>query len=175
MDGALADVTTARTAAPLRSDAPAAAFAPRPAEAPDLLLPVTAGLEAQLARKSREFLARGHTSLRVTLDPPSLGRLRVDLELSEHRAVARIVAHSPEAAALLQRDRQELVRAFQQQGIHDVSVHVESRSPETAGGRDGEDRPGDEAGNVPAPADTSDDRSVRPGSRSGPWRIDLVA
>jgi flagellar hook-length control protein FliK len=113
---------------------------------------VMPGLEAQLAVKAREFLARGETRIRVTLDPPSLGRLNVRLEVSDSHAVARIVASSPEAAALLTREREDLVRAFQDQGFDEVHVSIGSEEESTARGRNGDDRREGEAEDVPAPA-----------------------
>ena len=99
---------------------------------PTIQLQVARGLEAQLAAKARQFLESGRTEIRVNLDPPSLGRLRVTLSLEETRAVARIYASSPEAAVTLGREREELVRAFQAQGFDAVEVRVESEADSSA-------------------------------------------
>jgi len=123
--------------------------------------------------KAREFLERGRTQIRVTLDPPSLGKLRVDLDVSEHRAVARIVATSPEAAALLAREREELIRAFQQQGIHDVSVQVESGTHGTSHGHadpDGDEQPERGTGD---PAASSAARRTPSPAATGSRGVDL--
>jgi flagellar hook-length control protein FliK len=113
-----------------------AGVAPAPeAGVPETLtLRLTSAFEALLAAKAREYLEHGATRLRVQLDPPSLGRLRIELDLSDTRASARIFASNPEAAALLSRDRGDLVRAFTQQGIQDVTVHVESENRPPRGG-----------------------------------------
>jgi flagellar hook-length control protein FliK len=140
-----------------------------------VLLRAAPGLETQLAQKARELLARGHTQIRVTLDPPSLGKLRVDLDVSDHRIAARIIATNPEAMFLLQRDRDELIRAFHQAGIDDVTVNVESEAKDTARGRDEDDRRGEETGEVPVPADTRAGRGGRSASAGSARRIDLVA
>jgi flagellar hook-length control protein FliK len=121
------------TIPPLNELEPGIARAPGARFPEPLVLRLTSAFEAQLAAKAREFLERGETRLRVQLDPPSLGRLRIELDLSETRATARIFTANPEAAALLARDRGELVRAFTQQGILDVTVHVEAESRPSRG------------------------------------------
>jgi hypothetical protein len=141
---------------------------------PDAVLKAVAGLEAQLGAKARELLDRGRTQLRIALDPPRLGHVRVELDLTEERASARIVAHTAEAAALLSRDREELVRAFQAQGIDDVRVQVEADPDGSAGRRhDGDDW--EEDGVAPAAADPgkeADGAAAQPARRRG---IDLIA
>jgi flagellar hook-length control protein FliK len=140
----------------------------------ELLLRTAPGLERQLAQKSRELLARGYTRIRVTLDPPSLGRLRVELDVSENRVAARIVATSTDALHLLQRDRDELVRSFQQAGMDEVVVDVESEARDTARGRDEEDRRGEGTEDAPAPAETGRTQTGRARDAHS-RRIDLVA
>jgi flagellar hook-length control protein FliK len=149
--------STARSAAPAGSDTSAAS-----ARAADLALRVVPGFEAQLAARAKELLARGQTEIRVTLDPPSLGRLRVRLLLTDTDAVAHISTGSPEAAALLHRERAELARAFEQQGFSRVEVHVDAG----AGGRSGEDadRPAPDASAVTEPEPVSSSAS-RPAGR----------
>lgn len=141
---------TLPAAAPERAASPtrlgvaptAAASAPTTQRAVDMALRVLPGFEAQLAVRARELLDRGTTEIRIMLDPPSLGRLRVRLLLTSTEAVARISAGSTEAAALLQRERSELVRAFEQQGFSRVEVHVDAE-----GGRPFEDRSDDTSRN----------------------------
>jgi len=144
------DVPVERASTP---SAPARTAAPAPVP-----LQAVPGLETQLAAKAREFVDRGRTELRIALDPPSLGKLRVRLELSEGRAVAHIVAATPEAAALLGREREDLMRAFQAQGFDSVDVHVDSETESAARGRDGreDDDDGPSDGSAPSP-----DRTVR--------------
>jgi flagellar hook-length control protein FliK len=98
---------------------------------------VAPGFETQLATKAQEFLRQGRAEFRVTLQPPSLGRLRVRLEVTENRAVARIVASSPEAAMTLGREREDLFRAFQAQGFESVDVRIEADDEAAARGRHG--------------------------------------
>jgi flagellar hook-length control protein FliK len=116
------------------------------------MLRVAPGFDAALARMAREFLAHGETNLKVTLDPPRLGALEVRLTVSETHASARIVAASPEAANLLAREREDLVRAFQEQGFGSVSVEIGSGegSRGFSRGRDEGTEDGKGAG-VPAP------------------------
>jgi flagellar hook-length control protein FliK len=174
-----AEPTPAGTGATRPAPAPApAATAPGPApapspETPDLILRAAQGLERQLGAKAREFLNRGRTQLRIALDPPRLGHVRVELDLTEHRASARIVTQTAEAAALLTRDREELVRAFQAQGIDDVRVQVDADPDGSTGRRhDGEEWE-DEAGVVPAAVDPEGRGVAADPARS--HGIDLIA
>jgi flagellar hook-length control protein FliK len=122
------------------------------------VVPALPGLEAQLAVKARELLVRGKTEIRIRLDPPSLGRLKIRLEIEDGRAVARIAASSPEAASLLARDREELVRAFQNQGFERVEVHIETDQESTA--RDRSDREGTKSGTEPLRDEKSPEAEV---------------
>jgi flagellar hook-length control protein FliK len=105
--------------------------APAPATpAPlDETLAWTPRIHHELAAKARSFLERGETEIRITLDPPELGKISVKLEIGPGRVAAHLVATNGHAAALLDRDRGDLVRAFEAQGIDDVSVHVGSEPP----------------------------------------------
>jgi flagellar hook-length control protein FliK len=148
-------------------------LAPARSLASPLLLQLSPGFEAELAIRAREFLERGETRIRVALDPPSLGRIVVRLEVSEHHALARIVVSHPETASLLSRERDELVRAFQGQGFDDVQVHVESESESNARGRNGAERWEDDVENVPAPASTRNLRTLRAPRIGGSLSVDL--
>jgi flagellar hook-length control protein FliK len=164
---------------PAAGPAPAAsppipAAAPR-AATPDLVLRAAAGLEAQLGAKAREFLDRGRTQLRIALDPPRLGPLRVELDLTEDRASARIFASTAEAAALLTRDREELVRAFQAQGIDDVRVQVETDADGSARRRDDAAEWEDDEGFGEAPAEPEKQPASGNADRGRPRGIDLFA
>ncbi|MFN8179531.1 MAG: flagellar hook-length control protein FliK [bacterium] len=145
---------SAPSSAPAASDASAAS-----ARTAEMVLRVVPGFEAQLAARARELLSRGQTEIRVTLDPPSLGRLRVRLLLTDTDAVAHISAGSPEAAALLHRERADLARAFEQQGFSRVEVHVDDGT----GRRSGEDadRPVREASAPTEPEPVSPSASRR--------------
>ena len=126
--------TEGQAASPPAPDAPASSAVPVPAAAAagtpprtlEIALKLLPGFEAQLAVRAREFLESGRTEIRVALDPPSLGKVKVHLSFDGNDAVARITAATPEAAAALSRDRAELLRMFQQQGFQRVDVHVDS-------------------------------------------------
>jgi flagellar hook-length control protein FliK len=127
----VSDTVSAVPGAPLPGDAlsPAATNATEitrhsSAEPRAAALSWTAEIHHELAAKAREFFHRGETEMRFTLDPPEMGKLRVHLEISEHRVSATITATNAATAALLERDRSDLVRAFQSQGIEEVSVQV---------------------------------------------------
>ena len=107
------------------------------------------------------------------LDPPKLGRLRVQLDISESQAVARIVASSPEAAALLTRERDDLTRAFLAQGFDDVQVRIDTDQDSTPRGRAERDGGNGGVNDGSAPTETQDpEDSARPRS-PGSRAIDL--
>jgi flagellar hook-length control protein FliK len=144
--------------------------------APELEQKLAPGLEAQRAATAKEFLATGATEIRVTLDPPELGRVRVHLEVSDNHAIARIVASSHEAAALLAKDREDLIRAFQNQGVEEVHVQVESDDGTSTRGRDGEDRRPGDGRDGPAPASNDPlDRRTSPLARITRTSLDVFA
>lgn len=151
-----------------RTEAPAPTSRPVPPEP----LEWTPRVLHDLASKARDFLAKGHTEIRLRLDPPHLGKLRVRLDISEGKIAAHLLASSSETAALLERDRQELVRAFEAQGISEVSVEVDSDSSEGFASWF-EERENDSP-RTPAPAlpDATQSRSPRGRSRS---LVDVVA
>ncbi len=102
-----------------------------PASPDETHLAWTPQIRHELAAKTRSFLERGETEIRITLDPPELGKLSIKLEIGPGRVAAHLVATNAHAAALLDRDRSDLIRAFEAQGIDDVSVHVGAeRSPQ---------------------------------------------
>jgi flagellar hook-length control protein FliK len=106
------------------SPASSAHVVPHTASADETHLAWTPQVRHELAAKTRTFLERGETEIRITLDPPELGKLSIKLEIGPGRVAAHLVATNAHAAALLDRDRSDLVRAFEAQGIDDVSVHV---------------------------------------------------
>ncbi|MCA9753658.1 MAG: flagellar hook-length control protein FliK [Gemmatimonadetes bacterium] len=139
---------TAKETAPTQPSAGPAG----PSSTTPLVLRAVPGLEMQLAVRARELLTKGRTEIRIRLDPPELGRLRIQLQIEDHRAVARIVTSSPEAAALLARDREDLARAFQHHGFERVDVHIDADSENAAWDRNEGEGPHGRAPSEDAPA-----------------------
>jgi flagellar hook-length control protein FliK len=72
---------------------------------------------AQLTGRIEQAVSEGQTTLTVRLDPESLGRVEVKLELQDGRVTASIAAERPATLDLLQRDARLLERAVQQSGL----------------------------------------------------------
>ncbi|MEZ5065286.1 MAG: flagellar hook-length control protein FliK [bacterium] len=138
-----------------------------PTAATPPVLRAVPGLEMQLAVRARELLTKGRTEIRIRLDPPELGRVRIQLQIEDHRAVARIVTSSPEAAALLARDREELARAFQHHGFERVDVHIDADSENAAWDRNEGEGPNGRAPSEDAPA-SGTERSGAPRRNHSP-------
>lgn len=166
---------SAASSAPTESRSESLAPTSAPPPSVDLREPMswTPQVRLELAAKAREFLDRGITEIRLRLDPPSLGKLRIKLEVGEGRISAHLFASSAHAAALLERDRGELVRAFEAQGIDDVSVQIGTE-------RDARHRtPEDELEDAASPRDSRLEEEepevlFRPPARTRCARIDLV-
>lgn len=72
---------------------------------------------AQLTGRIEQAVSEGQTTLTVRLDPESLGRVEVKLELQDGRVTASIAAERPATLDLLLRDARLLERAVQQSGL----------------------------------------------------------
>jgi len=70
-----------------------------------------------LTGRIEQAVSEGQTTLTVRLDPESLGRVEVKLELQDGRVTASIAAERPATLDLLQRDARLLERAVQQSGL----------------------------------------------------------
>ncbi|MDG5496311.1 flagellar hook-length control protein FliK [Niveispirillum sp. BGYR6] len=72
---------------------------------------------AQLTGRIEQAVSEGRTTLTVRLDPETLGRVEVKLELQDGRVTAHIAAERPATLDLLQRDARLLERAVEQGGL----------------------------------------------------------
>jgi hypothetical protein len=81
---------------------------------PAVPLPHVSARVAQIAASLNE---PGSRSVRLRLDPPSLGEVRVHVESSAHGVTVRIVAQSHEACALLSDQQSELSRELWRHGL----------------------------------------------------------
>ncbi|MFM7052204.1 MAG: flagellar hook-length control protein FliK [Planctomycetota bacterium] len=117
--------------------------------AADLARTVDAGTPApaQLAAKGVEVLAnqRGG-AITMRLEPPALGQLRIQMQVSQGAVVADFTAATPEARVLLEMNLGMLRERLESQGlsVERLSVHGPSR--------------GHEAGAVPTAGSTGDAR-----------------
>jgi flagellar hook-length control protein FliK len=91
-------------------------------------------LPARLAQLAAGLPDRGSIGVRLRLDPPSLGEIRVHVEATTRGIEVRIVAQSHEACALLADGRRQLT---QELGRHGLALH----SFDAAVGRDGTEDP----------------------------------
>jgi len=82
--------------------------------APAVPLPHVPARVAQIAASLNE---PGSRSVRLRLDPPSLGEVRVHVESSAHGVTVRIVAQSHEACALLSDQQSDLSRELWRHGL----------------------------------------------------------
>lgn len=94
--------------------APPAAPGAAPARAP--ATPVT-HLPARVAQIAAAMNEPGSRSVRLRLDPPSLGEVRVHVESGARGITVRIVAQTPEACALLSDHQSELSRELWRHGL----------------------------------------------------------
>jgi flagellar hook-length control protein FliK len=117
---------TAAPATPVASAQPAAA---RGDFAPATPVPLTRAAEnvehvLQLASN------RGVTHARIALTPESLGSIDVHLRHTAEGVVAKVVAHSPEAAQQLQQAAADLRRQLDSQGVNVLSLDIGQSSPD---------------------------------------------
>jgi flagellar hook-length control protein FliK len=86
----------------------------RPAWAEVVTLP---NMPARLAQLAAGLPDRGSVGVRLRLDPPSLGEIRVHIESTTQGIQVRIVAQSPEACALLADGQSKLSKELWRQGL----------------------------------------------------------
>jgi|GEM_PF-5291270 len=70
----------------------------------------------------------------IQLDPPELGKIKIDLRLEGDKVLAHIAADSPEAQSLLKNHLPELHQALQAQQVNLAEVRVWSGGGAAAGG-----------------------------------------
>jgi flagellar hook-length control protein FliK len=114
--------------------APAAAGASRPAWAEAVTLP---NLPARLAQLAAGLPDRGSAGVRLRLDPPSLGEIRVHIESTLRGIEVRIVAQSHEACALLADGQSQLSKELWRQGLslHSFAASVGREGTDDAAAR----------------------------------------
>jgi hypothetical protein len=98
-----------------------------------------AHLPGRIARLAGELGEARTTGLRLRLDPPSLGEIRVQIETTGHGIDIRIVTQSGEAAALLSDRQQQLREELARNGLvlQQFSTAVGSHSGHSPGAGSG--------------------------------------
>jgi flagellar hook-length control protein FliK len=104
-----------QTSRPGESDATVAMNGPRGAE--------------ELARVVRSRVGARHSNLTLQLDPPELGRVRVDVRMHEQAMTLRFATESQAGRDAIQGRLRELTGALEQQGVRVERVEVEYRPP----------------------------------------------
>ncbi|MCH7993276.1 MAG: flagellar hook-length control protein FliK, partial [Planctomycetes bacterium] len=83
---------------------------------------------AELVRSVRLFSGPRRSTARIQLDPPELGRIRVDLRMADNKLEIRVLTTSAEAKAVLQ-ERADLLRtALEYHGIHVEQFDIDTVS-----------------------------------------------
>jgi flagellar hook-length control protein FliK len=101
-------------------------------------------LVEQVAGEINGHIRIGKQEAIMQLDPPELGKLRIDLHLDGDRLEARILAETPESRALIETHLPELRRILGENRVELVDVRIDSGSWSSAGG-DGHGWPRQEA------------------------------
>lgn len=85
-----------------------------------------------LARVLRSRMGARHSNLMIQLDPPELGRVRVDVRMQDEAMTLRFEAQTQAGHDALQGRLRELTGALEQQGVRLDRVEVEYRPPQDA-------------------------------------------
>jgi flagellar hook-length control protein FliK len=129
-------------------------------------------MQRALVQVAREG-AEGHKEMRMRLNPPHLGDMRVEFQMQDNKAQLVFHVDSRQAASQLDQQMQHLRQALQDQDIDldDVQVQVGGEdNPGSEGGEGGEEDSADDrgsgtavdlGGDGPAEGDSAeDDRPV---------------
>jgi len=97
-------------------------------------------LARELAQGVRLLVRGEETRLRVSIDPPELGRIAVDLAKHDHTVSAQFRVESPQTQLLLENSLHDLRTILGEQGVQlgELSVAVEQQPGEQ--GRHGWDK-----------------------------------
>ncbi|MFQ5653206.1 MAG: flagellar hook-length control protein FliK [Planctomycetota bacterium] len=148
--------------APLQGASPAAGTALAEDAAPATHLvragnPRDAALARRIYRLVRQGIQNGESELRVRLDPPRLGRVDVEVRVTENRLGILFQVDSEEVRQTLERHLGELERALEDTGYHSEGVDVELRDASR-----GLDRQNDSSPSGAEGGDQEDAREIEP-------------
>lgn len=121
----------------------------------------------QLVRSMRLRTAARHSSARLHLDPPELGRMRVDVRIAGDNVRIDIRTETVRAKELLQERADKLVSALREQGIHVERLEVNVNSTTDSHDQTREDH-GLSAHDEGDRTNPERHESVSPGSRTDP-------
>jgi flagellar hook-length control protein FliK len=96
------------------------------------------GLSLNIVRQAQMSLREaGQATVKLTLYPPSLGNVKVRLEMAENRVTGKITVESSEALSAFEAEIAGLVQAFRESGFESASLETSLASQDT--GPDAED------------------------------------
>jgi len=96
----------------------------------------------QVAKGLATLLGRGGGSVQISLNPESLGRVRVDLNIHEGVVSARIEAEQEQARELLNQNLDRLRAMLEQRGLRVEKLEIASSAGERDAQTDADERPG---------------------------------
>lgn len=104
-----------------------------------------------LARVLRSKVGARHSNMTIQLDPPELGRVRVDVRMHDEAMTVRFEAQTQAGHDALQGRLRELTGALEQQGVRLDRVEVELRPPpdQQPDGQSAQQHTGQQAGQEP--------------------------
>ena len=80
----------------------------------------------ELVRSIRLFSGPRRSTARIQLDPPELGRIRVDIRMADSKLRISVLTNSVEAKALLQERADSLCTALEHRGIHIEQFEIDT-------------------------------------------------
>ena len=105
-----------------------------PTEADTRLDGLRATVRVQTVRALGAALSEARQEVVVTLRPPSLGRIRIQLQVDQERLHARLQAERPEVEQILWQDRDVLRQRLGEQGLRLETIAVERGAARVAPG-----------------------------------------
>lgn len=107
--------------------------------------PAWSPVVASVAHALRAAVGAGREEVVIQLEPPELGKLRIEIAVEKNRVEARLIPDSPEAAGLLESRLGELRLSLRSQNLETLGITVElagGGGAETGGGPEPRERPG---------------------------------
>ncbi|MDR2343620.1 MAG: flagellar hook-length control protein FliK [Spirochaetaceae bacterium] len=100
-------------------------------------------LNGDIVRQARVLLREGgEGTIRLSLKPESLGKVKIRLEMTENKITGKIVVESGEALRAFEREMESLEQTFRSEGFDGASLSLELAEHREPGGSEGEWPPG---------------------------------
>ncbi|MDR2444418.1 MAG: flagellar hook-length control protein FliK [Spirochaetaceae bacterium] len=104
-------------------------------------------LNGDIVRQAQVLLREGgEGTIRLSLKPESLGKVKISLEMTENKITGKIVVESGEALRAFEHEMESLEQTFRGEGFDGASLSLELAEHQEPGGGEGEWRPG--SGNI---------------------------